>query len=80
MRLADELAAELHRATVVDRDLLDAPADPVSRLEHEDVRAAGDEIARRDQPGEPGAEDEDVASCASPPRRRRGPAARPAGR
>ena len=60
MRLSDELAAELHGTSTVDRDLLDPTADPIARLEHEDVGATGREISRGSQPGEPGTEDDDV--------------------
>ena len=40
VRTPDELAAELNGPAFVDGDLLDAAADAVARLEHEDVRAA----------------------------------------
>ena len=60
VRVADELAPELHRAATVHRDLLDPAAHTVSGLEHGHIRAAGDEIPRRGQPGEAGSEDEDV--------------------
>ena len=60
--LPDHLAAELHGAAVVDRDLLDATADPFARLEHEHVRAAVREIARGGEPGQAGPDDDDVAS------------------
>ena len=60
VRRPDQLAAELHRASVVHRDLLDPPSDPVARLEHEHVGAAEHEIARGGEPGQPGADDHDV--------------------
>ena len=60
VRRPDQLAAELHRPTIVDRDLLDSPSDPLARLEHEHVGAAEHEIACSGEPGEPGADDHDV--------------------
>ncbi len=59
--LTDQLAAELHRAAVVDRGLLDATAHPVTRLEHEDVGPAERKIARSGEPCEAGADDDDVS-------------------
>ena len=63
MQRADDLAAELHGPASVEVDLLDAPADASPRLEHGHVGAAPREVARRGEPGQPGAEDEDVAPC-----------------
>ena len=60
MGVADHLAAELDPAAVGQLDLLDPAADPVARLEHGDRGAAGLEVARGAEPGEPGADDDDV--------------------
>ena len=60
MELADQLAAHLDAAAVLEHDALDAAAGPVARLEDLDVRARAGEVARRGQAGEAGAEDEDV--------------------
>ena len=65
VRGADELAAELHRATV-DVDLLDATADPLASLEHDDVGAAVGQVARRRQAGQAGPEDDDVGHAPVP--------------
>ena len=74
-----ELAAHLHRPAAVRRgNLLDAAADPVPRLEHDDVGAAGREVTCGGEAGEAGAEDEHVAQP-PPPRRRPARAARRAG-
>ena len=64
MHRADDLAAELHGTAVVDPQLLDAAADAFTRLEHDHVGSAGREVACRGEPGEPGAEDEDVGQPA----------------
>ncbi len=61
MEGADELAAQLDHAAVVEHGLLDAPAGPVARLEQLDVGAGGRQVARRGEPGQAGAEDEHVA-------------------
>ena len=42
-----------------------APADPLARLQHGHAPPAGLEVARRDEAGEPGADDEDVEHAAS---------------
>ena len=62
MERADDLAAELHDAPVVEHGLLDAAAGPLARLEHFDVGAGGREIACGGEAGQPRAEDEDVAA------------------
>jgi hypothetical protein len=59
---ADQLAAELDDAAVVEHRLLDAPAGPVARLEHEHVGAGGREVARGSEACQPGAEDQDVVA------------------
>ena len=64
MERPDDLAAELHRAAVVDPELLDAPADALPGLEHRDVGASESEVARCGKAGEPGAEHEDVGQAA----------------
>ena len=58
----DPLAAELVRLAA-DLDVEQAPADAVARLEHDDVAAGGDELGRGDEPGEAGADDDDVCVC-----------------
>ena len=60
MERAHHLAAELQHAPVGQLELLDAPSDPVARLEHLHVGTAGREVARGREPGQPGTEDEDV--------------------
>ena len=63
MERPDDLAAELHRAAVVDPDLLDAPTDALPRFEHRDVGAAESEVARGGKAGEAGAEHEHVGQA-----------------
>jgi hypothetical protein len=65
---AHEFPAELHHPPVVELELLHPPADALSRLQHEHVDPARDEVARRAQPGQARAEDEDVvvAHAAAP--------------
>ena len=65
MHRSDDLAAELHRPAVVDADLLHAAADAVSRLEHGHVGAGGGEVSCCGQPGQAGAEHEDVVHTVS---------------
>jgi hypothetical protein len=61
---ADELAAHLYRPAAVRRiDLLDTPAHPVARLQHDDVGASRDEVTRGCKTGKAGAQDEDVAQA-----------------
>ena len=67
MEVADELAAELHDAAVRDLRLLDPAARPVARLEHDDVAAGAVQVARRREPGQAGAHDDDVGHRASGP-------------
>ena len=62
MGAPDELAPELHGASVVDRDLLHPASDPVARLEQEHVRATVREVARGGEPREPGADDDHIRS------------------
>src|SRR5262249_49774593 len=62
---ADDLAAELDWAAAADVDLLDTPADAIARLESDHVGARRGEIARGDETGEAGAEDNDVDHSAS---------------
>ena len=57
----DQLAAELHGAHAVGRELFHAATHPVARLEHEHVGAGGRQVPRRRQSSEAGAENEDVA-------------------
>lgn len=57
---ADDFAAELDRPSLVDPNLLDAPADAAARLEHGDIRAAAREVAGCTQAGEARAEHEYV--------------------
>ena len=66
MERPDDLAAELHRAAVVDPELLDAPADSLAGLEHRDVGASESEVARCGEAGEPGSEHEDVGQALEP--------------
>ena len=64
--VADHLTAELDDAAVVERDLLDAPADPAAGLEDKNIGAAMHEIAGGGQAGKTGAEYDDVVShCGS---------------
>jgi len=63
----DDLAAELHRATIVDPDLLDAPTDALPRFEHRDIGAAESEVACRGKAGKAGAEHEDVGQPPNSP-------------
>jgi hypothetical protein len=56
----DYLAAQLDHAAVRERGLLHAPAGPVARLEHDDVRAGLHQIACGAESREPGAHDHDV--------------------
>jgi hypothetical protein len=51
---AHDLAAELDGVAVVDPHLLDAPAYPMTCLQHGHVRAAGGEVARCRQTGQAG--------------------------
>jgi hypothetical protein len=60
-----ELATELNRTSFVNGYLLDPSADASPRFEHDHVRAARCEIARRSETCEPGAEDESVRHGAS---------------
>jgi hypothetical protein len=60
----DELATHLHRPAAVRRvHLLDASTHPVTRLQHDDVRATCDEVTRGRKTGKAGTEDEDVAQA-----------------
>ena len=61
MERADQLAAQLHDAAVVEHRLLDPAAGPPARLEQLDVGAGRREVARRGQSREAGAEHEHVA-------------------
>ena len=62
--VADHLPAELDDAAVVERDLLDAAADPVAGFEYENIGSARHEIAGGAQAGQPGPEyDEVVRHC-----------------
>ena len=63
MQRAHDLPAELHGPAAVEVDLLDPSAHARPRLEHGHVGAARREVPRRGEPGQPGAEDEDVAPC-----------------
>ena len=64
VRVADHLPAELDDSAVVERDLLDATADPVAGFEDEDVGSALHEVASGGQTGQPGPEyDEVVRHC-----------------
>ena len=58
--MPDHLAAELHDAAVVERDLLDATTYPVPGFQYQHVRTAGREITRSAQTGQPGTEDDDI--------------------
>ena len=60
MGVADDLAAQLDAPAVGELDLLDPAAHPVARLEDRDRGAAGLEVAGGAEPGEPGADDDDV--------------------
>ena len=59
----DDLAAELHRAAVVDPELLDAPADSLPGLEHRDVGTSESEVACCGEAGKPRSEHEDVGQA-----------------
>ncbi len=61
----DDLAAELDGPPVVDPDLLHAATDAVARLEHGHVGSGGGEVSRCGQPGQAGAEHEDVVQTVS---------------
>ena len=64
VRVADHLPAELDDSAVVERDLLDATADPIAGFEDEYVRTALHEVAGGAQTGQPGPEyDEVVRHC-----------------
>jgi hypothetical protein len=56
----DHLAAQLDQPSIRQGRLLDPAARAVARLEHDHVRPAGREIARRAQTRESAAEDQDV--------------------
>ena len=58
--LADQLAAELDDAAVRKRRLLDPAAGPFAGLEHDDVDARPMQVARRREPAEARADDDDV--------------------
>ncbi len=58
--MADDLAAELHAASVGQLHLLDPPAHPPPGLEHHDVGAPEREVAGGAQPGQPGADHDHV--------------------
>ena len=63
LRRPGEHAAELGVGTVGERVVEDATSDPVAGFEH-DHRAAGvDDRARRREPGEPRADDDDVGGA-----------------
>ena len=57
---ADPLSPELHHGAVRQRVVEDPAADALTGLEHHDVLARGDELARRDQSRDPGADDRHV--------------------
>jgi hypothetical protein len=52
---ADYLAAELNQSAVRQGGLLHPPADPVSRLHHQHIGAAADQVSGAGQAGQPGA-------------------------
>ena len=54
------LAAQLNRSPLVNAELLDAAAGPIARLEHDDVGAAGGQVARGSEAGEARTEHEHV--------------------
>ena len=62
----DELAAELNGSSVVDGDLLDAAANAIARLEHEDIGTTTGEIPRSRQTGETRSDDDDVDHPSGP--------------
>ncbi len=62
VHLADDLAAHLQRAAVVELDALDAPADPLPRLHQQHVGARAGEIPCAGEPGQAATDDEDVAT------------------
>ena len=57
---ADPLGADLDHLAVADRLVQRPAADPVAGLEHDHVAAGGAQLAGRRQPGEAGADDDDV--------------------
>ena len=59
----DEHAAELGVVAAAERVGEDAAADAVARLEHDHRAARRDDLARRREPGEPGADDDHVGGA-----------------
>jgi hypothetical protein len=62
----DHLAAHLDAAPVGQRGPLDAAADPLPGLEHDDVGAAADEVAGRRESRQPGTHHHDVGHVSPP--------------
>ena len=60
LRRPDELGAEVDDLAAGDRPVEHPPADAVARLEHRDRVPGARDLARRDEPGQPGADDDDV--------------------
>jgi hypothetical protein len=60
LRLVDHVAARFGVLGIGEAvaDGQDAPADAIARIDDRDVRAEGNEIARRDEPRKTGARDE----------------------
>ncbi len=68
---ADVLAAELGDPSRPDGRVERPPADAVARLEHDDVDARALQPSRGGEPGEPGADDDDVGRAGAMARERR---------
>ena len=64
LRRADELRAEVDDLAAGDRLVEHPPADAVARLEHRDRVPGARDLARRDEPGQAGADDDDVLAAA----------------
>ena len=63
---ADHLAAHLDGAPVDKRDGLDAPADPVARLQDDHVGSAARQVSRRRQAGQTGSQHSHIGHGSSP--------------
>ena len=67
VKRADDLAAELHRQSVLVAHLLDTSTNALARLEHRHVGAGGREVARGGETGEAGPQHEDVCHAVRAP-------------
>ena len=57
---ADDLAAHLQHAPIVELHALDAAADAGARLDHDDIRARAGEVAGAGESAEPSADDDHI--------------------